>query len=407
MTAPARVAEVASPSRPSVLGQTLALVVDAYRELNARKLFWITLVLSLLVVVAFAFVGINERGITVFGSEFPGLWNTSIIPAPTFYKFLFVQLAIPFWLGLGASILALISVGGLFPDWLSGGSIDLYLSRPISRARLFLTKYFLGLMFVALQVLVFCLAAFLVIGFRGNSWEWGIFLAVPLVTLFFSYIYCVCVLIGLLTGSTMTAVIVTLLLWGLLWAVNVSDGVLLLFRETSAVRVERQQGIVDQWDQWISHNEKPRETPVDNSAMKFQRDRAAERLAEFKSTADRLAFWHKLIVAVKTPLPKTGETVGLMNRWLVEKEPFMEIAQQQEDRRNARRQSRRDARAGEMGGPSTRQDDADFDPEDPVVSRRVDEKVSARSVAWVLGTSLGFEAVILLICLWIFVRRDF
>jgi hypothetical protein len=47
---------------------------------------------------------------------------------------------------------------------------------------------------VWLQVLVFSTASFLVIGLRGGSWEPGLFLAVPIVTLMFSYLFSVCVL---------------------------------------------------------------------------------------------------------------------------------------------------------------------------------------------------------------------
>ena len=114
----------------AVLIQTGAMFVDAYRELHSKKLFWITLVLSLLVVVSFAFVSINDKGLVVFGFDFPGAWNSNIIPPAAFYKFLFTNLAIPFWLGVLASILALISVGGMFPDMLTGGSIDLFLAKP-------------------------------------------------------------------------------------------------------------------------------------------------------------------------------------------------------------------------------------------------------------------------------------
>ena len=38
---------------------TIALLLDAYRLLNARKIFWITMILSLLVVGSFALVGAN------------------------------------------------------------------------------------------------------------------------------------------------------------------------------------------------------------------------------------------------------------------------------------------------------------------------------------------------------------
>ena len=41
--------------------QTLALFVDAYRELNAKKLFWIVLILSVVVVAGFATMAIAYR----------------------------------------------------------------------------------------------------------------------------------------------------------------------------------------------------------------------------------------------------------------------------------------------------------------------------------------------------------
>src|SRR5437868_1588197 len=82
--------------------QTAALFVDGYRELNSKRLFWITLVLSLLVVLAFAFISITPRGIKMFAWELPGPWNSSAIPPQTFYKFLFTQWAIPWWLGFAA-----------------------------------------------------------------------------------------------------------------------------------------------------------------------------------------------------------------------------------------------------------------------------------------------------------------
>ena len=95
-----------------------------------------------------------------------------------------------------AAVLALISTSSMFPDFLTGGSIDLYLSKPIGRVRLFFTKYVSGLMFVALQVSVFAVGSFLVLGWRGHSWEPSLFLAIPIVVIFFSYLYGICVLLG-------------------------------------------------------------------------------------------------------------------------------------------------------------------------------------------------------------------
>ena len=118
------------------------------------------------------------------------------------------------WISLGRrSILALISTASIFPDLIAGGSIDLYLSKPISRLRLFLTKYLGGLLFVVLQTAVFALGSYLVFGLRGGQWRTSMFLIVPLATLLFSYLFAVCVLVGVLTRSTIAAILVTILFW--------------------------------------------------------------------------------------------------------------------------------------------------------------------------------------------------
>ena len=51
--------------------QFTALLLDAYRQLSAAKLFWVTFGISLLVVVAYGSIGFNEQGISVLF----GLWE--------------------------------------------------------------------------------------------------------------------------------------------------------------------------------------------------------------------------------------------------------------------------------------------------------------------------------------------
>jgi ABC-type transport system involved in multi-copper enzyme maturation permease subunit len=168
--------------------QTMAIFVDAYRELNHRRLFWITLMLSGIVVTAFAAMGNDKEGLTIFhwSIPFPFL-SSNFIPTADFYKFIFAELGVGFWLGWIATIIALISTASIFPDFVDKGSIDLMLSKPIGRIRLFLTKFLTGLMFAGLQVTVFTLASFLVIGLRGGDWEPWLFIAIPLVLVFYSY----------------------------------------------------------------------------------------------------------------------------------------------------------------------------------------------------------------------------
>jgi ABC-type transport system involved in multi-copper enzyme maturation permease subunit len=388
----------------SWLTQTWALLVDAYRELNARKLFWITLLLSLLVVLAFAFIGINERGVTIFTAEFPGAWNTNFIPKATFYKFVFTQIAIPWWLGFIASILALISVCSVFPDFISGGSIDLYLSKPVGRLRLFLTKYLTSLLFVALQVLVFAAASFLLIGIKSGAWEFGIFLAVPLVTLFFSYLFCVCVLMGVVTRSALASLLVTILFWLGVFSVHTSEATLLVFKASAEVQLQKQEELIRYYEGVIAKNDElaPGSTTA-NSGWQTQLANARDELPKIRKNVDQLSWWHALLWRIKAPLPKTAETVDLMGRWLVEDEPLMAADRESRQKREARRAERRTT----IGGAATQPTKAEFDPEDHAVVERIGEEMNARTAAYILGTSLGFEAVILGLAAWIFVRRDF
>src|SRR5262249_7835734 len=128
-----------------------------------------------------------------------------------------------FWFTWLASLLALISTAGIFPDFLASGSIDLFLAKPLSRLRLFFTKYMAGLLFVLLQVTLFTILCFFILGFRAGVWEPGLFLAIPLILLFFSYLFCICVLLGTLTRSTIAALMITLLVWFGIWAVDRVD----------------------------------------------------------------------------------------------------------------------------------------------------------------------------------------
>ena len=378
-----------------MIGQTLAIFHDAYRELNARKMFWIVLFLSGFVVLAFAAVGINDKGVTILGWEFDFPINTKILPRETFYKAMFTSLGVGFWLTWIATVLALISTAGIFPDFVSGGSIDLFLSKPISRLRLFLTKYAAGLLFVTLQVTIFSAASFLVIGIRGGAWLPGLFLAVPVVVCFFSYLFAVCVLVGVLTRSTVAALLLTILFWFGILGVHVTE--LLVLKES----VKRQQQAA-QLDKSVARAERELKAHDDTEAASPNADPAAAALRRqaveqrLQSARDRRAAvhdafapWHRMFLGVKTVLPKTSETVELLNRWLKvaadlpEPEPAEEEFGDNGPDLFGRRAAERAA--------------------DEEVARRV----TTRSVAWVLGTSLAFEAVVLAVAAWVFCRRDY
>lgn len=457
--------------------QTRALLVDAYRELNAKKLFWAVMAISAFIMGGIACLGVYEGGMSVLWIDFPnGILNATVTPPEVFYKLAFITFAIPIWLAWGATILALISTAGMIPDFVAGGSIEMSLSKPISRVRLFLTKYLTGLLFVFAQVLVFAIGSFLVIGIRGGSWEPGLFLAVPLMTIFFSYLFCVCALVGLLTRSTITALLVTMIFWLALFAVNIADGIVLTFDTQAKLTVQRHeerltafQSLTEQRDEALERyraamqdiglgdrfnqpqpaednadTEPPAENnpdtntepgpdttnelgsvvaglwlptaPNDDTELRrLRRDVEAlqERLArterhientvkpgleKSKESAENWAKWQTRVYTIKTALPKTAETIELLRRWVID---AADLPSPPEEEQTADEDTR--ALFGGNAPPSGLQVNTNSEEFQTALRERYD----ARSVQWVIGTSLLFQLVILTLACLIFARRDF
>ena len=387
--------------------QISALFIDAYRELNHRRLFWITLGLSVIAVAAFAAIGNDEEGLTILHWSIPfPLLSTNFIPSADFYKFIFAQLGVGYWLGWVASIIALVSTASIFPDFVDRGSIDLMLSKPIGRARLFLTKFATGLLFAGLQVLVFTAASFLVIGFRGGDWEPWLFVAIPIVLIFYSYLFAVQAVIGLLTRSVIASIIGVLLFWMLLFMVQTGDGATLAWRVTQEITTERRAERLDRL-QGISieaEDERLRLMDLANDGDEFAEQDlvqatdesdllAARYLAVQEEQADELGTlemarkvngWFHL---ANTVLPKTGETIDMLGRILRDQTEL--VIPMRGDGDETIRQF------GEMVGPR------EFN------ERLIAAQDESHSYAWVLGTSLGFEALVLGFGVWRFSRRDY
>lgn len=385
-----------------MMTQTFALLLDTYRELNSKRLFWISLAISGLIVASFAALGVTPTGLSIlfWEVEVPFFDAAQITPAD-FYKLLFTRFGVGFWLAWLGSILALVSTAGMIPDFVASGAVELTLSKPISRVRLFLTKYACGLLFVTLQVGVFSTASFLVIGLRGGVWEPGLFLAIPLVVLFFSYLFSVCALLGLVTRSTIASLLLTLLFWFFLFCLNAADAVVLQGREMNALRQELTQARLERMERATvqivrrTRAEQGLEDP-DAPVSPEELDKVNPRLAEARATLERARRqaprWDvasRIVVGVKTVFPKTSETVQLIERWIVQAARLEPLPAEEPD-----------PAVFQFGSPLSPQDQR-------LLQNRIDQRLRHRNVAWVVGTSLAFEAAVLALACVIFVRRDF
>ncbi|NWK56635.1 ABC transporter permease [Verrucomicrobiaceae bacterium N1E253] len=334
----------------------MTILWESYRLLVAKKMFWVVLAISVLIAGTYASVGFVPEGISVlFGAHVieSELLNADSPVAEYVYLTVFTDMLVPFWLGLFALVLALISVSSVFPDFLKGGSVDVAVSKPVSRVTLFLVKYLGCLLFVAIQVLIFCVIVFFAHGTRMGSWNYGIFWAVPLLTFVFSLIYCIAVLTAVWTRSTMFSLLMALLVWGVTLGVQWGESMLYKFTyvlPSVGVSIDMEKGTSDL---------APEAHDPDDGMVQFYQ-------------------------AVKTmgwPLPKTREATYMLKKKitvdggnLTEMTRFLEAGASEREKREARAQ---------------------------------EDYANRHSDAYVIGSSLVFEACVLGLACFLFVRKDY
>ncbi len=324
-----------------------AVFIDAIRLLRARVLFWVTLGISLFAGLLYLSIGFNESGFSVFF----GLYSVEseyLVAgsrmAEQAYLGIFGMFIVNLWLSWIAVILALITCAPVFPEFMQEGSAGVVLSKPISRWKLFLYKYLAGLLFAAIQTAAFCLLVFVALRWRIGHWNPTVFWAVPLIVLMFSYIWSVMVLTGVKTRSVMASVLAALVFWCFAWLAKVVE-------EKAWMEAELGVSLGVAGPRMLSPEEQ---------------EKAREDLAMYS-----LPF--KI-------LPKTTDTVNLLQRWIVVK--------------------------GDSGLSSSEIASLTMTGE-PERDEEAEEGMRRHSPAWIIGSSLAFEAVILFLAGWIFCRRDY
>jgi ABC-type transport system involved in multi-copper enzyme maturation permease subunit len=117
------------------------------------------------------------------------------------------------WIGI---LVAIIATAAFIPNMIQKGTIDLLLARPLPRWRVFLYKYLGGLIYVMVTAGYLIGGSWLVIALRSGCWSPGYLLSWPLLIFFFAALYSVSALIGLLTRSTIAAILISAVTWFIL-----------------------------------------------------------------------------------------------------------------------------------------------------------------------------------------------
>jgi len=307
--------------------QFWALIVDSFRESLDRKIFWVLIVISVLVAASMFCIGFAPTHVDLMF----GMWEfeTDMYnPETEIGRGNIASIAVVIadlvlgWIGL---MLMIVATANFFTAFIERGAIDVVLSKPISRAKLFLGKYVASMVFVLLQATVFGVLTFLVMGIRWGTWLPKYLLIIPLLVILFSYLYCISVWAAVTTRSVIAAIFIAMGAWFMFFCVQSAD---------------------DSMELWPT--------------LREQRT------------------LHYTVRTLRWVFPKTQDIAYLTERWTK-------------------------AGSAEDLVPETAQQDKDM----MARTRTLEAKRRAVNPVHTIGTSLAFEAVIVMLAMWSFSRKDY
>jgi len=130
-----------------------------------------------------------------------------------------------FVLSIGLAI-AIVVTASIIPETFEAGSLNLLLSKPISRWGLFVAKFIGGCVFISICATYLFAGIWLWLGLALGVWENAILLSIVLYIIVFGIYFSVSAFVGLVFRSTILAIMVTLLFWSACFLVGTTYGFL-------------------------------------------------------------------------------------------------------------------------------------------------------------------------------------
>ena len=129
-----------------------------------------------------------------------------------------------FVLSIGLFI-AILVTANMIPETFSPGSLNLLLSKPVSRWGLYLAKFAGGCVFISLCSGFLFLGIWLWLGLAMDIWDRAILYSIPLYVIVFAIYFSISAFVGLVWRSSIVAIIITLMFWVTCFVVGSVHGV--------------------------------------------------------------------------------------------------------------------------------------------------------------------------------------
>ncbi len=129
------------------------------------------------------------------------------------------------FLGAFGVFVAILVTASMIPQTFEAGSVDLLLSKPISRSGVFLAKFVGGCAFIAINAAYFIVGLWLILGWRLGLWNERLLWVIPLYVFLFAIYYGVSSLAGLVWRNAIVSVVITVVFWFVCFALGTATGV--------------------------------------------------------------------------------------------------------------------------------------------------------------------------------------
>lgn len=116
--------------------------------------------------------------------------------------------------------IAILITASIIPEMLQSGSLNLFLSKPVSRWLILLAKYLGGCVFISLCATFLFFGLWLWAGIQLRIWEPALLISIPVYVFVFAMYYAVSVLAGLWFRSPILSITCALLFWAACWGVG-------------------------------------------------------------------------------------------------------------------------------------------------------------------------------------------
>ncbi len=203
----------------------LTIILNTFREAIAKKIFvGYYIIYTIIIIVILLAVNLDAvEGVMSITDVQQSVLSLQAIMTSVSY--------------LLVLIFCIISSASFIPSMTDKGTIDLLLSKPLSRTTIILSKYLGAVVFVGISLIYFIGAIWLILSLKSGYWNFSFLFTILSLTFSFAVMYSIVLLIGLTTQSSIIAILVNLfLLFVLLPVLAGRENVIFTFVTNEAVR---------------------------------------------------------------------------------------------------------------------------------------------------------------------------